>query len=1107
MWRPGCGLGQRGDLTETPGMGAGEREAEAGAGSGPLRVAVLGGFSVRVGSRTVPDAWRLRKSKILVKLLVVADGHRVHRDVLTEVLWPGVDPGAAANNLHQALHAARRALAPVGSPPANALHLRDDIVSLSPGGGLVVDAEVFAAAARRALGSGSVEDFRGALDLYAGELLPEDRNADWAVPHRERLTALYESLRVGLARSLLERGSSGEAVMLLEPLAGSRSTDEPLHRLLIAALDQSGRRWDALDTYERLRTALDEEYAAAPEPATRRLYRRIVSGQMPARPAVVCNLPAATTSFIGRRREIADLLALAERTRLLTLSGPGGVGKTRLGIEVARRLANSDEVADGVWLVDLSGVRDGRLVPAATAASLGLTLTGARPTTAALVKQLADKKMVVMLDNCEHLPEASADLVLALLERCPGVIVLATSREPLRLPGEMVWRVPSLQLPDPPADADPAQLIRTESVQLFLERARDAAPGFRLDASTALPVARICRRLDGIPLALELAASRTAHLAPAELAARLDDALGTLTSHIRGVPDRQATLAATLDWSHELLAADERAVLRRMSVFAGGCTLEAAEEVCAGGLSEPVASVISRLVDKSLVAADTAGEQVRFRLLEIVRQYAAGHLVTAGELAERRHRHALWYAGRAESLDPDTGGGVVGEPSLWFGVEAGNLRVALSESLSEMPDQALVIAVAAWRAWLDRGMHAEGLRWLNQALQACPAPSARRARALFATGVFGMRLGRLWHVSPIGAQIAALARELDDPRSLAEALHQHSLLAWTAAQWDEATRLAGEASAAARDIASVRASHDHLLALLALSRSDASTAEAQLDGSVAALGQVPPDAPPFFSVCTLGWSVGSVDELLFAVFEESMLVGRRVGSEQARGYVLATQALAARMAGRSGDANALLQRALWIFEALGDRAGQAHILAQRGHLLRERHDPAAARECFRSAADLRAALPDQRGTTMALTGLALAEADLGHDHRARALGQEACRILDRSGDVPGHHGALNNLAVIEVIVGRPAQATDALERSLALGVPDTQRSVGWQQILLAGLRQRSGDPAAATAALTTARECFERIGERRGLGAVADLDRRIGATGLRRVKRGQSPPA
>ena len=480
----------------------GERSVDVAAASGTLHVALLGGFSVRVGSRAVPGSWRLRKSKTLVKLLALADGHRAHRDVLAGVLWPGLDPAAAANNLHQALHAARRALASDRSPSAGALCLRDDIVILWPDGDLIVDADVFTAAAQRALRSGSVEDYGAALALYAGELLPEDRYADWAAPHRERLAALREALTAGQARSLLERRRPEEAVALLEPLVADCPNDEPLHRVLMEALDQAGRRWDALDVYERLCRMLDEEYAAAPEAATLSLYRRILSGQSSAGPAVVSNLPATVTSFIGRRREIAELLALAGRTRLLTLSGPGGAGKTRLAIEVARRLANAGAVPDGVWLVDLSGVRDGRLIPAAAAASLGLTLTGARPTTAAVVEQLADRRMVVLLDNCEHLLGASAEFAKALLERCAAVAVLATSREPLRLPGEVVWRVPSLELPDLRLPADPARLARLDSVQLFLERAGNASPAFRLDSATALPVARICLRLDGMPLAL-----------------------------------------------------------------------------------------------------------------------------------------------------------------------------------------------------------------------------------------------------------------------------------------------------------------------------------------------------------------------------------------------------------------------------------------------------------------------------------------------------------------------------------------------------------------------------------------------------------------------------
>jgi tetratricopeptide (TPR) repeat protein len=236
-----------------------------------------------------------------------------------------------------------------------------------------------------------------------------------------------------------------------------------------------------------------------------------------------------------------------------------------------------------------------------------------------------------------------------------------------------------------------------------------------------------------------------------------------------------------------------------------------------------------------------------------------------------------------------------------------------------------------------------------------------------------------------------------------------------------------------------------------------------------------------------------------------MLAGRRVGAAQGRGYALAAQALAARMDGHFDDAGMLLDRALRIFEAARDRAGQAYVMAQRGHLHRERRDPAAARQCFQSAIDLRAAIPDQRGTAIALTGLALAEAARGNGDRARALGLEACRVLDRSGDLPGHHGALSNLAVAEALSGRPAQAIEALERSLTVGGGfGVQRSVSWQYAMLAALRQQSGNRAAADAALTAARECFQEIGERRGLDAIAGLERRGAVAGGGRAKPVQS---
>ena len=949
-----------------------------------------------------------------------------------------------------------------------------------------------------------------ALRAYAGELLPEDRFDDWVVAHRERLAALRSAVQRRLAAALLDSGEADEALGLLTPLAAQHPTDEPCQRLLMQALDAAGRRWDALDAYDRLRQLLEDEYAASPEPATVQLHRQLLAGRFGTPAEVSTNLPSGRSAFIGRRRELAELPGFVDRTQLLTLSGPGGVGKTRLAIELARRLTSPLEYPDGVWMVELSGLRDGALVPATLATTLGLATGTTTPTAALVANQLADRRCVVVLDNCEHLLDASAALAQAILDECPGVTVLATSREPLHLAGERVWRVPSLSLPDATAAADPEALARHDSVQLFLRRASDVAPHVRLDRLTAGPVARICVRLDGMPLAIELAAARTAHVAPGQLAGMLDDALATLATRTRGVPDRQATLTATLDWSHNLLDHDERLVFRRLSVFAGGLTLEAAEQVCAGGLSRPVPDVLAGLVDKSLVVADTQERlEARFRLLEVVRQYAGERLRADGETAERKRAHALWYTERAQSLDPERGGPVAGEPSPWFAVEHENLRVALDTALREAPEQALAATVAAWRAWMAQGRHAEGFRWLTRALAASSARSDLFGRALFATAVFEVRLGRSWRVSQLGAQIAQLAASAADSVRAAEAIQQQALLTWLAGEWERTDELLAGLDARLTEVPGILAAHHHLRALLALSRHDPVAARIALRDSIAALAGVSPDTPAFFSVCSLAYSVGVHGELFFPVFEETMLAGRRVGAAQAEGYVHSTLSLAERMAGDFPSAAAALDHARRSFAALGDRAGEAHVLVQRGHLLREMGQPDIGRAAFQSAVDLWTAISDQRGTAMALIGLAVAEATAGNAPAARALAQEGGRLLDGSGDLPGQSGVLDNLAAVEVLSEELGSAADAVERALSLGaVPASYRSVGWQHTLLAGLRERLGDRSGAQAELDAAVAVFERLGERRGLGATASLAARLhGAQRIGGAKRMQSGPA
>ena len=1051
-----------------------------------VRIRMLGGFDVQIDGDVVPPgAWRLSKARSLVKLLGLAGGNSMHRDAVVEALWPGLGVAAATNNLHQALHAARRALAVAGAP-AGVLRLRDGVVTLCPDGGLETDVWDVEATFDKAWTANDTDLLLDVAARCAEGLLPEDRYEDWARPYQDHVAGLRRMAVLAATPRIIATGRAYEALRALEAVADARPADEEVHRAMMAAYDAAGRRWDAIAAYESLRSRLDDEYAAAPEAETTTLYRRLLSGQADARPGAPLHLPSPATLFVGRHREIDELVALCTRHRLVTLCGPGGAGKTRLALEVARALAKTSSYADGVWTIDLSGVRDAGLVLATAASALRLTLSGSRPTVAALTSQLATRELVMVLDNCEHVIDSAGALVRAIVDDCPGITILATSREPLHLSGEVAWRVPSLRVPDPAEPINATHLIIYESVQLFVARAQEAAPAFRLSNDNAPTIAHICHRLDGMPLAIELAAAQAAYLAPNQIAALLDDALTALASRIRGIPDRQATLSATVSWSFDLLDADERVLFPRLSVFAGGFTLDALEATASGGLHRTLPEVLAGLVDKSLVLADTLDPaEARFRMHEFVRQYAAQLLEQSGEGPNLQSRHAAWYCDQAESLDPDQGEPLVGEPSRWFTAERENLRVAMANALDKNPEEALRAAVAAWRSWMASGMHAEGLQWLQRALAACPAVSPVHVRALFATAVFQVRLGRTEEALPLARSIAAIGRNDGDPMRRAEAAHLHCLLAWIAAEWQTIDHLLDAAGADLRNVPSVRAAHDHLRALVELSRGSPEAALARLEDSVRWLTATPRDAPPFFSVSTLAFSIGEYDGVISPIFEETMLVGRRVGVAQAEAYVLCTVAFAARAAGRLSESAGALDHALRIFRSLGDRAGEAFALAQRGHLHRALGETGTAIECFRQSADLRAAIPDQRGSAMSLTGIALAEAARGNMTTALGLAGEAARMLDRSGDRPGLSGALDNLAAIEIVSGRYEPAARTIERLLALrGVPDFHRSVGWNHLLLAQLRKRTGDGVGAEAALRAATTVFDRIGDQQGLAAV-----------------------
>lgn len=396
------------------------------------------------------------------------------------------------------------------------------------------------------------------------------------------------------------------------------------------------------------------------------------------------NLPAQLTSFVGREAAIVHvrgLLAGGGGARLVTLIGAGGAGKTRLALQVAADLL--DEYPDGVWLAELAALADPALVPHAVAAAVGVHEQADRTLMATLQEALRPRQLLLVLDNCEHLVTACAAVAEALLRSCPHLRILATSRELIGIGGEIAWRVPSLDLPEAGPSLALDQVARAEAVRLFVERAAAARPGFALTAENAPAVLQICQRLDGMPLAIELAAARMRVMSAQQIAARLDDRFRLLTGGSRVALPRQQTLRGALDWSHALLAAEEQVLFRRLAVFAGGWSLDAAEAVCAAGgiTAGDVVDLLGRLVDKSLVWVDEQEEGPRYRLLETIREYAAEKLEAAGEAVAVRARHYDWCLALAERAQPHLTGA---EQATWLGRlerEHDNLRTALRWAL------------------------------------------------------------------------------------------------------------------------------------------------------------------------------------------------------------------------------------------------------------------------------------------------------------------------------------------------------------------------------------------------------------------------------------------
>ncbi|KIA64993.1 BTAD domain-containing putative transcriptional regulator [Nocardia vulneris] len=764
-----------------------------------MRFGVLGPLTVWTDGGTVVPIPGTKVRALLADLLV-QPGQPVSSDRLIDDIWADDPPGNPAGTLAAKASQLRRALEDAESGA------RELVVSPPPGYRLAttaVDALRFRELVATARASTELRErartLTEALALWRGPAFADFRDATFAQPAIAQLTEQRLVAVEELAEARLALGEYRDVAGELAAIVAEYPLRERLRAAQLKALYGAGRQAEALDSYADLRRQLADELGLDPSPELVALHGSILGQDLvltaaPSAPVLrrrTSNIPAQRTELIGRAHDLAEVRRAVDEARLVTLTGPGGVGKTRLALAAAA--ASTDRFAQGTWLVELAPLQptaaDGPcfLVDAVAQVLDIRTDDGGDPVE--LVRAaLAEQELLLVLDNCEHVVDYAADLAELLLGAAPNLHILATSQEQLRLPGEEVVTVEPLAVPS--SDTDLTALENAGAVQLFVTRARASDRTFVLDADTAAAVATLCRRLDGIPLALELAATRVRALGVHEMVARLDDRFRLLATGHRGAPPRQQTLTAMIDWSWGLLDETEQTVLRRLAVHAGGCTLEAAEIVCAtrGSLGDPpagpisgnsatapgpgialdpstVADVVGRLVDRSLVQA--VGR--RYRLLESVAAFSMDRLAEAGEFETAFEAHHRYYLELAERAAPELTGADQRRWLLRLDAEVANLRVALDGYLrAGAAEHALRLVNALAWYWFLRGRLAEARRWFEAALALGGAPE-QRAPALAWRAGFAFQQAEFTGGAAKRAEVFAVFDTIDDPAGRARA--------------------------------------------------------------------------------------------------------------------------------------------------------------------------------------------------------------------------------------------------------------------------------------------------------------------------------------------------
>jgi predicted ATPase/DNA-binding SARP family transcriptional activator len=983
---------------------------------------ILGILEVCDGGR--PVAIGAAKERALLAELVLHANQIVSRERLVEVVWRDNPPATAAATLNTYVSHLRSAL-----EPGRAARTQSDLLlTRDPGYLLAVDPERvdalrferLAGEGRRLLAAGdavaAAATLREALGLWRGGALADFVYEPFAQAEAMRLEELRLSTLEQRIDADLALGRHHDLVAELRRVVDEHPLREHLWGQLMRALYGCGRQSEALRAFGELRTVLLEELGIDPSPALRRLEDDMLQQRrdlevpaapgspadmapVPARPVrLPSNLPVRLTSFVGREDDLAEIERLCAGARLVTLLGSGGVGKTRLAVEVASRVLN--EHPDGVFLVELAPLSDAGGLCQQVLAALGVGEDDRHSPRETLAAHVASRRMLLVLDNCEHLVDACAVLVEELLSAGPGVRILATSRELLRVPLETAWRVPSMSTP--PAGSGLEELAGFEAAHLFLERARSMSPGLELSDADAGNVARICARLEGIPLAIELAAARTRLLSLGEIAERLDDRFELLSSGARTAPRRHQTLRAAVDWSYDSLSTPERRLFEYLSVFSGGFTLPAAEAVCDTGELAPasVLETLGDLVDKSMVLCDPGPGRAasRFRLLETLRQYGAERLAERGATEAARGRHVAWAVALAAEAEPHLEGTGQAEWLQRLAVEHDNLRSALGWATSCADGAALLsLATLLGRFWEVRGHLSEGRRWFEAALEAESAESAAlRARAHRWAGVLAQRQGDHLAARRHYEAGLALSRDARDRRGTASALHSLGNLEGLQGRLDAANALYEESLSIGRDLG---------------------------DRRVAAA-----------SLTNLGWIAQTRGDFAGArrFSEEALSAWQELGDQQGLAQTLTAVAYLALLQGDYATVRSSCAQSLELQHALGDRYGACWSLTYVGWASQNEGDRGTARQLHDEALAARRELGDRYGEAWSLSHLGDIERAAGHPAEARRLLDQSLQVAEALGDTYCISWSLLRLAKLARSEGEDAVATDFFRRGLAV---------------------------------------------------------------------------